>query len=98
MFVPAAPAGVDQPFTFDVDQVTIVPNPPVAALLALSGLLLAQAPPPPTARAKRRRPAANRPPYVRAVMPGDGFSFETCAGRALEMGSANSRTSVSVSE
>ena len=40
VFVPAALAGVDQSFTFDVDQVTIVPNPPVAALLALSGLLL----------------------------------------------------------
>ena len=62
MFVPAAASGVDQPFTFDVDRVTIVPNPPVAALLARSGLLLAQAPPPATARAKSHGPTANRPP------------------------------------
>ncbi len=99
MFVPAAPAGVDQPFTFDVDRVTIVPNPPVVALLARSGLLLAQAPPPTTATAKSHGPTANCPPYVRAVMPGDGLSLEAGAARALDdMGSANSRTFVSVSE
>ena len=85
VFVPAALAGVDQSFTFDVDGVTVVPSPPVAALLALSGLLLG----------KHRR----RPPYARAVMPGDGLSLEAGTARALDdMGSANSWTFVSVSE
>ncbi len=52
VFVPAGLAGVDQSFTFDVDQVTVVPSPPVAALLALSGLLHAK-------HRRRRRPPPN---------------------------------------